>query len=141
MELNCETWINILSHKLRRRMDANMQSLGLNEMQGRVMHFVIAKGKNGPVYQRDVEEVFSMSRSTVTGVLQQMEKNGLITREKTSGDGRLKSLIPTEKALELDGRIEDYICDTEKVLTAGVTGGELAAFTATARRMCANLDG
>ena len=29
MEKDCGMWINILSHKLKKRMNANMQSMGL----------------------------------------------------------------------------------------------------------------
>lgn len=43
MEKDCGLWINVLSHKLKKRMNANMQSLGLTGVQGRVMHYILVK--------------------------------------------------------------------------------------------------
>ena len=45
------------------------------------------------VFQRDLEEEFSIRRSTATGILQLMEKNDLIIRQPVSYDARLKKLV------------------------------------------------
>lgn len=97
MEKDCGLWINVLSHKLKKRMNANMQSLGITGVQSRVMHYILVKCADGPVFQRDVESAFGMSRSTATGILQLMEKNDLILRESVASDARLKSLIPMKR--------------------------------------------
>ncbi|HIY09610.1 MAG TPA: MarR family transcriptional regulator [Firmicutes bacterium] len=140
MEKDCGLWINTLSHKLKKRMNANMQSLGLTGVQGRVMHYILVKYARGPVYQRDVESAFSLSRSTATGILQLMEKNGLIQRESVACDARLKSLIPTEKAVQLDAEIGQYLRQTELRLTQGLTDAQLTLFMEIAAQMSANLD-
>ena len=140
MEKDCGTWIHILSHKLKKRMNANMQSLGLTGVQSRIMHYILVKCAEGPVFQRDVESVFGMSRSTATGILQLMEKNGLILRESVASDARLKSLIPTEKAVDLDAQIGRSLCQSEQRLTAGLTAEQLAQFLETVERMSANLE-
>ena len=89
MQKTCGIWINILSHMIKRRLNATMQRLGLTGVQGHVMHFIVLKCADGPVYQRDVEAAFGLSRSTATGILQLMEKNGLIQRESAADDARL----------------------------------------------------
>ncbi len=48
------------------------------------------------IYQRDVESTFSVTGSTVTNILQRMEKNGYIRRESVTNDARLKKLILTD---------------------------------------------
>ena len=72
MEKDCGMWINVLSRKLKKRMNANMQSLGITGVQSRVMHYILVKCVDGPVFQRDVESAFGLSRSTATGILQLM---------------------------------------------------------------------
>lgn len=114
MEKDCGLWINVLSHKLKKRMNANMQSLGITGVQSRVMHYILVKCADGPVFQRDVESAFGMSRSTATGILQLMEKNDLILRESVASDARLKSLIPTEKAAHLDAQVGECLHQTEQ---------------------------
>ncbi len=133
-------WINILSHKLKKRMNANMQSLGLTGVQSRVMHYILIKCADGPVFQRDVESAFDLSRSTATGILQLMEKNGLILRKSVASDARLKSLIPTQKAAHLDEKIGEYLHQAEQCLTHGLSDKQLSLFLEIAAHMSANLD-
>lgn len=140
MKKDCGMWIHILSRKLKKRMDANVQSLGITGVQSRIMHYILVKCAEGPVFQRDVEKAFDMSRSTTTGILQLMEKNGLILRESVASDARLKSLIPTEKAVDLDAQIGRSLCQSEQRLTAGLTAEQLAQFLETVERMSANLE-
>ncbi len=140
MEKDCGMWINILSHKLKKRMNASMQSLGITGAQSRVMHYILVKCVDGPVFQRDIESAFGLSRSTATGILQLMEKNGLILRESVASDARLKSLIPTEKAVRLDEQIGESLHQTEQRLTNGLSSTQLALFLETAAHMSANLD-
>ena len=51
------------------------------------------------VYQRDLEEHFSMRRSTVSRMLQLMERNGLVARASVGSDARLKKITLTPKAI------------------------------------------
>ena len=140
MEKDCGMWINILSHMLKKRMNANTQSLGITGVQSHVMHYILVKCADGPVFQRDVEKAFSLSRSTATGILQLMEKNDLIRRESVASDARLKSLIPTKKAADLDAQIGEFLRQTEQRLTPGLSDEQLAQFIQTAEHMYANLD-
>ena len=140
MEKDCGGWISVLFHKLRKRVNADVQSLGLTGIQSRVIHYLLVKCAEGPVYQRDVESAFGVSRSTVTGMLQQMERDGLIRRESVESDARLKSLIPTQKAIELDAQVNDCLYQAEQCLTQGLSEAQLAAFKRAAAQMSANLD-
>lgn len=141
MDKDCGMWINVLFHKLRKYNNANMQSLGITGVQSRVMHYILVKCVEGPVFQRDVEWAFGLSRSTATGILQLMEKNGLILRESVHNDARLKSLVPTEKAAHLDAQIGESLRRTEQRLTRGLSSAQLTLFLQTAAHMSANLDG
>ena len=140
MKKDCGMWIHILSHKLKKRMNANMQSLGLTGVQSRIMHYILVKCADGPVFQRDVESAFGMSRSTATGILQLMEKNGLILRESVASDARLKSLVPTDKAAHLDAQIGESLRQTEQRLTQGLSDEQIALFLETVAHMSENLE-
>ncbi len=140
MEKDCGIWIYILSHKLRKRMNESMQALGITGMQSRIMHYILVKCTNGPVFQRDVENAFGFSRSTATEILQLMERNGLIMRQCMKSDARLKNLIPTQKAVRLDAQIVQYLRDTEKYLTQGLSESQVSLFMETAAQMSENLD-
>jgi DNA-binding MarR family transcriptional regulator len=91
------------------------------------------------VYQRDLETRFSVRRSTMTSILKLMEKNGLIAREPDESDGRLKKLILTPLAIDIQERMRREIDKIEAQMCQGLTEDELAAFVATAEKIGQNL--
>lgn len=50
------------------------------------------------VYQKDIEKYFNIRRSTATGLLNSLEKNGYITKEPVENDKRMKKIKATEHA-------------------------------------------
>ena len=137
---DCGLWVNVLSHKLKKRMNAMLIDFGITGVQGRVLSFIIESSKNEPVYQRDVERAFELSRSTTTGILQLLEKSDVIVRESVPEDARLKKLVPTAKARQIDVRVQERIRDNEALMTRGLSPGQIQLFLETARQMSANLD-
>lgn len=86
-----------VSKNLRYFFDQSMAQNGLTGPQSRVLgHIYMEEMRGKPVFQRDIEEVFRIKRSSVTSVLQLLEKKGLIYRESVPGDARLKRLVATE---------------------------------------------
>ncbi len=132
-------WINQLSHQIKRRMDARLARMGVTGVQGRILHYIIDRQKEQPVFQKDIEEVFRLRRSTATGILQLLEKNGLIRREAVSHDARLKSLIPTEKADAIYKEMRDCIQETQGLLVQDIDPAQLQIFLQVVRQMSDNL--
>ena len=56
-------------------------------------------------------------------------------------DGRLKSLLPTERAVQIDARVRAGIDEMEALMTRGISPGQMQLFLETAARMSENLDG
>ncbi len=92
------------------------------------------------VYQRDLEKQLQLRRSSVTAVLQTMERSGLIERVAVPGDARLKKLVPTQRAEELHQMISRDIADREARLVAGIPEEELAAFWSVMDKLTQNLE-
>ncbi len=78
----------------------------------------------GSVYQRDLEREFSLRRSTASGILAKLEKSGLLRRETSPGDARMKNLVLTDRALALCRARERRFDDFEKALVRGLTRQE-----------------
>lgn len=69
----------------------------ITPMHGWILGYLAAKQEQGEdVFQRDIEREFSITRSTVTNILQLMEQKGYIERQSVPQDARLKRLIITE---------------------------------------------
>jgi DNA-binding MarR family transcriptional regulator len=108
-------------------------------VQGWVIRYLYAN-RDKDVFQKDLEIRFSVRRSTMTSILQLMEKNGLIVKEEVNSDKRLKKLILTPMAVEKQERMRRCIDDLELRLRQNLSNEEIAAFMLTAEKMGANLD-
>ena len=140
MEKDCGAWINLLSHKVKARLNVMLQDMGITAVQSRVIYYILAHCKEGPVFQRDIENAFSLSRSTTTGILQLLEKNGIIRRESVASDARLKSLVPTEHAVRLNAQVADCLREMDRMLTCGLSEGQVQLFKEMAAQMLDNLN-
>ena len=140
MEKDCGAWINLLSHKVKTRLNATLQDIGITGVQSRVIYYILVHCKEGPVFQRDVESAFGLSRSTATGILQLLEKNGIIRKESVASDARLKSLVPTQRAAELDAQVRAGLREMDLTLTRGLSEGQVQLFKEMANQMLHNLD-
>lgn len=133
--------IKSISNLLDRRIhaDIGLPSGCATPMQGRVIKY-LCEHRDGDLFQRDVEQYFSIRRSTATGILSLMERDGLLKRESVECDARLKKLVLTEAALEHHRRFSRYIAETEALMSQGLTDQELSAFFAVTERIRHNLE-
>lgn len=118
--------IHNISNSMKRKIDAKVAEYGLTSVQSRVLHLIMIKTQieKVPAYQKDIEEVFSIRRSSVTSVLQLLEKNGYIKRELASNDARLKQLTLTKKGDEITEVVHQIIMKEEENLMKSVTEEE-----------------
>lgn len=131
--------IGILSNQIKRQIDKTASENGLTGVQGRILHFILAESRQKEVFQKDIEEEFNLRRSTATGILQLMEKNGVIRRESVPYDARLKSLIPTEKASGLQEQVTKDLQYLERILNKNITESDLQIFFKVIKQMSKNL--
>ncbi len=85
----------------------------------------LAENADRDVYQRDLEEEFSITRSTASKVLILMEQKGLVERQSVSHDARLKKLVLTEKSWKVSDLMKQDGRMIEETLTKGFTEEEL----------------
>ena len=83
-EIHMGRLIQVLSHQMKRKSCVNsmINDDGLTTMQKHVLKFLLLETLHKVVYQKDIEEEFQIRKSTATGMLQLLEKNGFIVREK-----------------------------------------------------------
>lgn len=99
----------VLSHIIRRNIDQRTEEAGLSGPQSRMLHYIAENSAKKDVFQRDVENEFHIRRSSVTSLVQQLEKSGLITRVSVDFDARLKKLVLTEKGRQVRNEIGSKI--------------------------------
>ncbi len=145
MECRMETMhmgrmIHMLSHQLKRRnIQEELMDEGLTGSQRHIMKFILLRILHTDVYQKDIEEEFRIRKSTVTGILKLLEKNGFIRRESVPQDARLKRIVPTARAESLRPQILEQLGRTEALLMEGIPEEELHIWRSVMCRMFGNL--
>ena len=137
--------IKMLSNLMKRQVDGAFleeeESIKrITGVQGHILGYLYHH-QDEEIFQRDIEAEFLIRRSTVTGILQLMEKNGLIDRQPVARDARLKQLKLTEKAIEAHHQIEERIDCVEAKLVQGICAEDMDAFYRVIGQMKRNLGG
>lgn len=130
--------VKMLSHEIDRYIMSHA-SAEVTRMHGWIIRYIFVAGETRDIFQRDIENVFNIRRSTATGILQLMEKNGLIVRTEATHDARMKKITLTPKAEQIRERIDRGIKQTEAHLTDGISENELDSFFAIVNKMHENL--
>ena len=112
---------------------------GITGVNIRIINFLADNSKRD-IFQRDIEEEFSVRRSTVSKVLSLMEEKNLIRRETVSGDARLKKLALTEHGYEVHRITTKDAAKMESRLLNGLSEEDQRKLFELLRKMDQNLD-
>lgn len=100
----------------------------------------LIKHRDEDVYQKELEKLFNLKRATVSGVLQTMEKNGLISRVVDHKDTRTKKILLNEKTRELFFIGKQRLDELEKVLFKGFSKEDLCVLQEALKQMQKNME-
>lgn len=131
--------VEMLSRQIRRKVDESISSQDLTAKQAMILLVIYDLSKVKDVYAKDIEDAFDMRRATVTGILQLMEKNGIIVREENNIDGRLKRIRLTQKAINLRLKMKKNIQKVESNLLSDLSKEEIETFLKIMEKMSHNL--
>lgn len=134
---NATRYVSKLSNKIRRKLDRLSSREAFSGSQGRVLQFLLAQ--NEDIFQKDIEEEYSIRPSTATQLLNQMEQNGLICRVPVPYDRRLKKIQLTDKAQQYRQQVVKDLTELEKTVTAGIAPEDLEVFFRVVETMMDNL--
>lgn len=137
LTVSAARYVSKLSNKLRRKLDLLFSKEEFSGSQGRTLYFLLAQ--SGDIYQKDIEEEYSLRPSTATELLKQMEKNGLILRVPVPQDNRLKKIVLTEKALSHRDQVFSELTALEETLVQGISREDLKVFFRVTEKMMDNL--
>lgn len=129
--------VGILSNTIHRRIDQQIhaiQEVPCTGMQGHIIGYLY-RNRDRDVFQRELQDWLSVRRSTVTGILQLMEKRGLITRESVAQDARLKRVKLTPQGVRTHEEVDEAIGRVEGAIRNAVTPEERETFV----RLCEKL--
>ena len=91
-------------------------------------------------YQRDLEIEYQVNRSTITKIVQAMERKDYIRREAVPHDKRLKRLVLTEVGKGLSQRLQQCAEVTNREMMEALTPAEREVLIASMRKIRKKLE-
>lgn len=124
---------------LRHNKDKSIKDKEITPTQMEILIYIF-KNEDKDIYQKDLENVLNLRRATVSGVLQTMEKNNLITRITDTEDTRAKKIILNEETKNIFLRHLKQFEEIEKVIVDGISEEELEIFFEVIQKMKNNVE-
>jgi DNA-binding MarR family transcriptional regulator len=96
---------------------------------------------NQHVYQKDLEKQFMIRRSTVSGILDTLEKNEYIVRISDNKDARVKEIVLTPKAMHIINKVKSGFTKMNNILCQNISKEDLTIFYKVIKQIQLNLKG
>lgn len=90
-------------------------------------------------FQKDIEEEFSINRSTTSEMLKLMCQKGMIERIAVAHDARLKKIVLTNQSREFNARISKQMEHMHNKLVQGLSEQEIELFISISDKLIQNI--
>ncbi|WP_407309441.1 MarR family winged helix-turn-helix transcriptional regulator [Desulfosporosinus sp. SB140] len=110
---------------MKQRLDSKLIPYDITNQQARLLGYLDKQLKQGhEIVQKDLERTIKLRGSSITSLLQGLERKGFIIRNTGSKDGRTKQIRITEKGNALIDEVETTFQDVETLLLKGMSDEE-----------------
>ena len=118
-------------------MERKLKGSNISNVQFRALNQLMARG---PMSQNQLNEILVITSATGTRLFDRMERDGWVVRQPDPTDGRVKLLVPTEKAKNIWDEIEHLGRELIEGSVAGIDPEDLELVKRTLGRIRANLE-
>lgn len=114
---------NIYEKELTKR----LKVLGITSSQCAVLNYLFQSNQEH-LTQREIEKNLQLKNPTVTGLLKRLDEKGFVLCVQSPTDKRCKNIYLTEKAFDIQKKMESDRKRLDKRLTIGMTKKEVEVF-------------
>ena len=130
--------IKQINNVYEKDLNERLRMIGITASQCAVLDFLFHTSKE-EVSQRDVERALNLKNPTVTGLLKRLDEKGYILCVPNANDKRKKNIYLTEKAYDIQRRMESDRRKLDRELTRGMTKREVAALRKNLEQLLYNI--
>ncbi len=112
-------------------------SLDLSPIQCEI--FILLEENGGSMTQRDLEDQLDLSKSTLSGVLRTMEKNGFVEKVASETDRRVMVVTLTDEGKEKYSLAMEKFSELDRMVFAGLDDEEMAVFAKALDKIRSNI--
>lgn len=115
---------------------------GINNLTpSQIMIIKYLSDSKTPVYQKDISKQFPFRKSTISGIIKTMQKNGLIILNNSKDDLRSKQIELTNLSIDILNKVEKCFKSFDKLITKDINSNELDIFYKVCNQIQYNLKG
>ncbi len=130
--------IKQINNVYEKDLNERLRTIGITASQCAVLDYLFHTSKE-EVSQRDVERALNLKNPTVTGLLKRLDEKGYILCVPNANDKRKKNIYLTEKAYDIQRRMENDRRKLDRELTRGMTKREVAALRRNLEKLLYNI--
>lgn len=128
---------NLIARRIARGGN-NKYAMNISPIQVRIVKYLV-KQNNKAILQKDMEYLFNIRRSTVSGVIKTMEKNNIIIRENVKDDNKSKEIKLTDDVYKRANDLVKELKELDLELLKDVDKEDLEAFMRVLKNIQDNL--
>lgn len=128
---------NLIARRIARGGN-NKYAMNISPIQVRIVKYLV-KQNNKAILQKDMEYIFNIRRSTVSGVIKTMEKNNIIIRENVKDDNKSKEIKLTDDVYKRANDLVKELKDLDLELLKDVDKEDLEVFMRVLKNIQDNL--
>ena len=138
--VSISTMINKFGRQMHNMYRKQNWEVNITTSQIMVLMFVAQQYEEGkPVFQKDIEREFNIKGPSVTSILNTLEKNKWISREKVEYDARLKLIVLAEMSYKMMDRMKAFWNDIDQTIKKSLTDAEFIVFCQCMDKIIASL--
>ena len=126
--------IGKLIHELDNILYRTMLAIGkrydydqITVMNGWILRY-LSMNEGKEIFQKNIENEFGITKSTVAGIIKLMEQKGFITRVSVPRDARLKQLVLTDMGRKYEEQMGSQMRQNNLQLQKNITKEEMEIF-------------
>ncbi len=116
-----------------------LSTIGITASQCAVLNFLLETEMES-VNQRDIEKHLNLSNPTVTGLLKRLDEKGYVLVVQSEKDKRKKNVHLTEKAYDIQKRIENDRKKIDRMLFRKMRKNEVENLRTSLEKMLYNIE-
>jgi len=99
----------------------------MTEMHTEILRYLM-ENRGKVIVQKDLEQVFTIRKSTVSRMLRLMEQRGMVNRLSIEGDARQKRIVPTDQFCSMGEKMREGAEHFEDRMQRGISDDDLNVF-------------
>lgn len=131
-------------------LDNNLKRFALNKgkcalpknppspIQMQILHYLIIN-QDKDIYQRDLEKLLNLRRSTISGILKTMEKHDIIIKNDSKIDARSKKIELSSSSKEFYKQAKKIFKEVNNILVKDINDDEIETFINVIHKMISNI--